>query len=105
MATTSPAACRARTSWSFCWGITRANTDTAPMPAASACGVRASSSGPVSTGPGGRPAWSAIERAVTGLSPVIITTRTPAPRAVAIAAGTSARSGSARARKPTGSKG
>ena len=44
-----------------------------------------------------------MERAVTGPSPVIITTLTPARRAMAIASGTSARRGSARPTKPTGS--
>ena len=78
IATTAPPACKARTSCSFWAGITRANTSTWRTRSASTAGLRLSRSVPLSTGPGGRPAWSAIERAVVGPSPVIITTRNPA---------------------------
>ena len=67
MATTAPPACRARTSSSFCWGNTRANTETAATASDRAASDRAvpvaldspawaGRSAPQSTGPGGSPA-------------------------------------------------
>jgi len=103
MATTSPPAFRACTSLSFCCGITRAKTLVRSARSRSAASSIASMSAPVSTPPVvSMPASAAMASAVPGWSPVTMATRTPARRHSATAAGTSGRSGSARATRPRG---
>ena len=92
---------------SFCCGATRAQTSVAARRRASPASSSAAIAAPLSTAsgpPASSPAWRAIARAVSGWSPVIITTRRPAPRQAATAAGMSGRSGSASAARPSSSR-
>ncbi len=97
MATMCPRACSALTMFSLCSGETRAYTDTSSTTASSSSAVMLSRSVPVSRrSPCAMPSSCAMVSAVSGWSPVIITGRTPAARAVATAAAASGRGGSIR---------
>ena len=110
-ATKCPADCAASTIASFCSGVTRANTLTLPMASASCAGDASCTCEPciTSSGPAAIPSSPAIASAVSGWSPVTMTTRMPASRQRRTAAATPSRSGSinptsARNCRPTGSR-
>ena len=100
MATMLPSAWRASTMRSLCSGATRAYTETDRTRSVSASSSRASNSSPASAAAVAWPASGvamprsvAMRAAVRGWSPVIISTRRPAPWASAIAAAASGRGG------------
>ena len=100
MATTSPSFCSALTMASLCLGLTRANTRQRPI--AWAFSPEASSSSPVMTSSREDAIESsfATASAVAGLSPVIITVRTPARLHASTASFTPSRGGSKSAASP-----
>lgn len=100
IATTWPCACRARTMRSFCSGAMRAKIDTDFSWACSCASSNAPICAPASTSVACNPAARAIARAVSGASPVIMTTRMPAAWHSRMACGTSSRSGSRKPNKP-----
>jgi len=102
--TTSPAARSAVTMRSLWAGVARAITAVPASAAASAVASSASISAPVSTGASTSPACAAIAAAVTGWSPVIMRTRTPARRHAAIVAAVPSRSGSSSPTRPASAK-
>ena len=93
MATTSPDSCMSRASRSLSSGATRPNTCSSGSRSSTSASVRCCSSVPVIT-PGPSPSSSAIARAVTVWSPVIIRTSIPAAKATCTASLASVRSGS-----------
>ena len=101
IATTWPWACSAVTTRSLCEGETRAKTVMSSSARSSSASSIASSSAPETTRPCCRsPISRAIASAVTGWSPVIITTRMPAVSQVRIAAVASGRGGSSMPTSP-----
>ena len=107
MATTWPRRRSPSTIRSLCSGETRAKTADSAATRAQPSSSRPSSSRACTVFSGlprasrSRPSWRAISAAVAGWSPVIIETRMPAPRQVAIAALASSRSGSIIPTSPT----
>jgi hypothetical protein len=96
-----PRFCKAVTTRSLWAGETRAKTSIASTSRSNASSLIASSSAPVTTRPPFRiPSSRAIAAAVSGWSPVIITTRTPAPSHVRTAGAASGRGGSIMATRP-----
>src|SRR5271166_6520236 len=93
IATTSPDCCMSLARRSLSSGATRPNTCSRGSRSTTSASDRCCSSVPVIT-PGPRPSSSAIARAVTVWSPVIIRTSTPAPSAAWTASLASVRSGS-----------
>ena len=93
IATTSPDCCMSLARRSLSSGATRPNTCSRGSRSITSVSDRCCSSVPVIT-PGPRPSSSAIARAVTVWSPVIIRTSTPAPSAARTASLASVRSGS-----------
>ena len=93
IATTWPSCCMSLARRSLSSGATRPNTCSWGSRPSTSSSLRCCSSVPVIT-PGPRPSSSAIARAVTVWSPVIIRTSMPAPRATWTASLASVRSGS-----------
>ena len=102
MATTSPAACSALTMRCLCPGETRAYTEQVFARRVSVPSSMPSRSSPVTTSPRplAMPSRRAIAYAVSGLSPVIMTVRTPARRQAATASLTPSLGGSSMAASP-----